>query len=120
MVRIIIVSAAIAATDGVTTAFTVAATVVFTTAVFATAAFDTAAFVTAGLVTGEAALRTAGLRAADAVRCGRVDFPLARRFALADAFFTDLRADLPAFFLAAAAVLADRPAAFTDALLMGW
>ena len=114
-----------------TTAFTEAATAVFTTAVFdrrsrvfttavlATAAFDTAGFTISALVTGDAALRTAGLRAAEAVRCGRVDFPPARRFALADAFFTDLRADLPAFFRVAAAVLADRPAAFADALLMG-
>ena len=120
MVRIIIASAAIAATDGVTTAFTEAATAVFTTAVLATAAFDAADFTLSALVTGGAALRAAGLRAAEAVRCGRADFPPARRFALADAFFTDLRADLPAFFRVAAAVLADRPAAFADALLMGW
>jgi hypothetical protein len=45
--------------------------------------------------------------------------PALRRLALADAFFTDLRADFVDFFLAPAGALDDRPAVFVDALLMG-
>jgi hypothetical protein len=61
----------------------------------------------------------AALRGATTARCGRADLPVERRPALEAAFFTDLRADFVDFFRAPAAVLAERPAAFTDALLMG-
>jgi hypothetical protein len=44
--------------------------------------------------------------------------PALRRLALADAFFTDLRADFAVFFRAPAVDLDDRPAVFVDALLM--
>jgi hypothetical protein len=62
-------------------------------------------------------LADALLRAAAAAR-GRAVLPALRRLALADAFFTDLRADFAVFFLAAAVALDDRPAVFVDALLM--
>jgi hypothetical protein len=90
-VRIIIASAAIIITDALT-------------AVFA------AGFAADGLA-------DVVLRATAAAR-GRVVLPALRRLALADAFFTDLRADFADFFLAPAADLDDRPAVFVDALLM--
>ena len=57
------------------------------------------------------------LRATAAAR-GRVVLPALRRLALADAFFTALRADFGVFFRAPAVDLDDRPAAFVDALLI--
>lgn len=74
---------------------------------------------TADFVAGFAADGFGGalLRATAAAR-GRVVLPALRRLALADAFFTDLRADFAVFFRVAAVDLDDRPAAFVDALLM--
>jgi hypothetical protein len=100
-VRIIVVSAAIALNERVTTVFTVAEIEDFT----------------AG-ATGLAAGFAAGLRAVEVPRCGRDDLAAARRLALADAFFTDFRADFADFLRADAALLPDRPVAFADALLM--
>lgn len=89
--RIIIASAATIITDALTTVFGVG-------------------FATDGLA--DVLLRvTAALR-------GRVVLPALRRLALADAFFTALRADFVDFFLAPAVDLDDRPAVFVDALLM--
>jgi hypothetical protein len=100
-VRIIVASAAIAFIAGVRIAFTEALILV-----------STAFAAIAGV------LRAAGLRCA-AAGCGRAGFAEERRLALADGFLTDLRADLLDFFRAPAAVFADRPEAFADALLMG-
>jgi hypothetical protein len=101
-VRIIAVSAAIALNDRETTVFTVAEIADFTAA-----------------AAGLAAALALSLRAAEVPRCGRDDLAAARRLALADAFFTDLRADFVDFLRADAALLPDRPVAFADALLMG-
>jgi hypothetical protein len=92
----IVVSAATTLIDGAITDFSEALIFVSTTAV----------------------LRLAGLGAV--ARWGRAGLAEVRRLALADAFFTDLRADLVDFLRADAAALADRPAVLADALLMGW
>ena len=93
--RIIIASAATITTDALTIAFG-------------------AVLPADGLVAG---LADVLLRATAAVR-GRVVLPALRRLALADAFFTDLRADFAVFFRAPAVDLDDLPAVFVDALLM--
>jgi hypothetical protein len=74
----------------------------------------------ANFVAATAGLRLAGLRAGETARWGRDVLVAERRLALADAFFTDLRADLLDFFRVPAVALVDRPVVLADALLMGW